>query len=139
MNFSVLEKKKLLEKFKHEVSVGPLSSKESSTFIDRVHEASETLYKFAPLFAQKTIKNKFDELSTPKHGKINIPKEALTKPHTGASDREGLVEYLKKRQKRAEKNKEAYKNLNEQLKHKRHSMSVSFVIQSFLSEATFVG
>lgn len=115
----------MLDKYKHEVSVGPLSSKEASTFIERVNEASETLYKFAPLFAQKTIKNKFDELSTPKHGKINIPKEALTKPHTGASDREGLAKNLEKRQKRAEKNKESYKNLNDQLKQTRHSMSVS--------------
>jgi hypothetical protein len=68
---------------------------------------SAILTKFAPLFAQKTVKDKFDSLSSPKDGaSMNIPKEALSLPFVPSSPRDDLIKIIDDKFKKAALNKQ---------------------------------
>jgi hypothetical protein len=68
---------------------------------------SAILTRFAPLFAQKTVKDKFDSLSSPKDGSsMNIPKEALSLPFVPSSPRDDLIKIIDDKFKKAALNKQ---------------------------------
>jgi hypothetical protein len=93
--------------------------------LETEEKASVAVNKFVPLFTQKTINTKFDELSIPKSGpNINIPKEAMTKPFSQIETRDEMLKKIEQRQKKALEIKQRQKHINDRVKAVRHKAGV---------------